>query len=61
MTATKFRASLKRLRLPLAELARRLRVNRRTVHRWASGESAVPETVALLLECWVQAEPATRR
>jgi DNA-binding transcriptional regulator YiaG len=54
MTPTQFRAALKRLDLPLAELARRVRVHVRTVRRWASGEVAVPESVALLLACWLR-------
>jgi len=52
MTDAQFRRALKALRLTRRALAERLRVNVRTVYRWASGESAVPEVVALLLVCW---------
>jgi DNA-binding transcriptional regulator YiaG len=54
MTPPQFRAAVKRLKIPLAELARRVHVHVRTVRRWASGEIPVPETVALLLECWLR-------
>jgi DNA-binding transcriptional regulator YiaG len=54
MSAAQFRAAVKRLRLSQAALARRLKVNVRTARRWASGESAVPEPIALLLTCWVR-------
>jgi DNA-binding transcriptional regulator YiaG len=52
MNAPQFRAALKRLRLSRAALARKLRVNVRTVYRWASGDNDVPEPVGLLLACW---------
>ena len=52
MTPAQFRAALKALRLSRGQLAKRLRVNVRTVYRWASGDSEVPETVALLMNCW---------
>lgn len=52
MTAAEFRAALKALRLSRGQLAKRLRVNVRTVYRWASGDSEVPETLALLMNCW---------
>ena len=54
MSAKDFRGALKRLKLSQGALGRRLHVHRRTVRRWASGESAVPETVALLLDCWLE-------
>lgn len=54
MSPTQFRTALKRLKMPLTELARRVRVHVRTVRRWASGEVAVPESVALLLACWIR-------
>ena len=52
MTAARFRAALKRLKLSRSALAKRLRVNVRTVYRWTSGVGVVPETVSLLIECW---------
>ncbi len=61
MTATQFRTALKRLDLSVAELARRLRVHVRTGRRWASGESMVPVTVALLVECWLRERAPRRR
>jgi transcriptional regulator with XRE-family HTH domain len=54
MTAPKFRAAVKRLGYTMTALAKKLKVQRRTVHRWASGQSPVPETVALLLTCWLR-------
>jgi len=54
MTASQFRTALERLKRSRADLAHELRVNVRTVYRWASGESEVPQTVALLLECWLK-------
>jgi len=54
MSAQKFRSAIKRLKLSQGALGRRIRVHRRTVRRWASGESDVPETVALLLDCWLK-------
>ena len=54
MTPAQFRTALKRLRLSRGQLAKLLRVNVRTVYRWASGESELPETVALLMHCWLR-------
>jgi len=54
MTSAQLRAALKGLRLSRRQCAKRLRVNVRTVYRWASGESEVPETVALLMDCWLR-------
>lgn len=54
MTPAQLRAALKGLRLSRGQLAKQLRVNVRTVYRWASGESEVPETVALLMYCWLR-------
>jgi len=54
MTSAQLRTALKGLRLSRRQCAKRLRVNVRTVYRWASGESEVPETVALLMNCWLR-------
>jgi DNA-binding transcriptional regulator YiaG len=54
MSTAQFRAAVKRLRLSQAALARLLKVNVRTARRWASGESTVPEPIALLLACWLR-------
>jgi DNA-binding transcriptional regulator YiaG len=54
MSAKDFRSAIKRLKLSQGAFSRRVKVHRRTVRRWASGESVVPETVSLLLECWVK-------
>lgn len=55
MTATELRKTLKHLSLNQPELARLARVNPRTVRRWMAGESAIPPTVAVLLETFVLA------
>lgn len=60
MTAPQFRAALKRLKHSRGQLAKRLRVNVRTVYRWASGASVVPDTVSLLLECWLREQRRRR-
>lgn len=52
MTATQFRAALKRLRLSQRRLARLVQVDVTTVNRWARGRGPIPESVRLLLECW---------
>lgn len=52
MTDAQFRGALKRLKLSRGKLAKLLGINVRTVYRWASGESDVPEGIALLLDCW---------
>ena len=54
MTPAKYRQAVKQLGLSMTALARKLHVQRRTVHRWASGESPVPEMLALLLESWLR-------
>jgi DNA-binding transcriptional regulator YiaG len=52
MTPTEFRAALDRLGLTQMGAGRVLGVDGRTVRRWASGESDVPEPVRrLLLAC----------
>ena len=59
MTPAQLRHSLKRLGLSQMELARRLKVDPRTVRHWVAGSYPVPEAVSLLLECW-QREPRKR-
>ena len=54
MTAKQFRATLRRLALSQRQLALRLRVDVTTVNRWARGRGPIPETVSLLLACWVR-------
>lgn len=54
MTAKQFRAALRRLRLSQRQLALRLKVDATTVNRWARGRGPIPETVSLLLACWVR-------
>jgi len=34
------------------ELARRLKVDGRTVRHWIAGDYPIPEAVSLLLACW---------
>ena len=52
MTATQFRAALKRLGLSQRRLALRLHLDPKTTNRWARGKSPIPEAVAQLLACW---------
>jgi DNA-binding transcriptional regulator YiaG len=49
MTATQFRAMLKRLKLSQRGAARLFEVDERTARRWALGERKVPETIATRL------------
>lgn len=49
MTATQFRAMLKRLKLSQRGAARLFKVDERTARRWALGERNVPEAVAQAL------------
>lgn len=49
MTPDELRAELARLGLSQTGAARALRVNEKTVRRWATGEIPVPFAVALLL------------
>jgi hypothetical protein len=46
VTATKFRATLSRLKLSQRGVARLFKVNERTSRRWALGERPVPQDVA---------------
>jgi DNA-binding transcriptional regulator YiaG len=52
MTPTQFKRTVKRLGLSQMELARRIKVDGRTVRSWIAGRYAVPEAVSLLLGCW---------
>jgi DNA-binding transcriptional regulator YdaS (Cro superfamily) len=49
MTTSQLRATLDRLQVSDAAAGRLLGVPKRTVRRWALGESAVPHAIALLL------------
>lgn len=49
MTPDEFRAELSRLGMTQAGAARFLKVDERTIRRWATGDKEVPEAVALLL------------
>lgn len=57
MTPTQLRRCLKRLGLSQMELARRLKVDPRTVRHWVAGSYPVPEVVSLLLACWQHEQP----
>jgi DNA-binding transcriptional regulator YiaG len=60
MTATQFRAMLKRLKLSQRGAARLFKVDERTARRWALGEGNVPEAVALKLNELVEDANAYR-
>jgi plasmid maintenance system antidote protein VapI len=49
MTPDQLRTELTRLGLTQAGAARFLKVDERTIRRWATGDKEVPEAVALLL------------
>lgn len=49
MTPEDLRTELSRLGLSQVGAAKALRVNEKTVRRWASGEIPIPHAVALLL------------
>ncbi|HEX9282352.1 MAG TPA: helix-turn-helix domain-containing protein [Gemmatimonadales bacterium] len=61
MTAAQLRRTLTRLGLSQRQLALRLRVDVGTVNRWATGKTPIPETVRLLLDCWVRERAARTR
>ncbi len=52
VTPKQLRAALRSLGLSQRQLAFRLRVTVTTTNRWATGKAPIPESVALLLECW---------
>lgn len=49
MTPDELRSELSRLGLSQVGAAKALRVNDKTIRRWASGEIPIPHAVALLL------------
>jgi DNA-binding transcriptional regulator YiaG len=49
MTSEQFNAALETIELTQQRFASIIRVNDRTVRRWASGEAEVPTAVAMLL------------
>jgi ribosome-binding protein aMBF1 (putative translation factor) len=54
MTPRQLRTALRNLDLSQRALARKIKVDVRTVTRWAAGDAPVPESVAQLLDCWHQ-------
>jgi transcriptional regulator with XRE-family HTH domain len=56
MTGPELRALLKQLGLRQVGLAERMGVSPVTVHRWLSGDLAVPQYVVAYLECRLQLE-----
>jgi DNA-binding transcriptional regulator YiaG len=60
MTATQFRAMLKRLKLSQRGAARLFKVDERTARRWALGERNVPVAVAVKLSELVEGANAFR-
>ncbi len=54
LTPKQLRRALKDLELTQEELARRLKVDPRTVRRWIAGDYPVPESVALLFKSWLR-------
>jgi DNA-binding transcriptional regulator YiaG len=57
LTATQFRAMLKRLKLSQRGAARLFEVDERTARRWALDERKVPEAVAAKLNELAKAQP----
>ena len=58
MTSSEFTRSLKLLGLTVEEFGEEFGVSRRTAYRYASGETPVPEPVAMLLQARVNEPPA---
>ena len=56
MTPLAFRQTLARLRISQQEAARRLGLNDRTVRRYASGDSLIPQPIVLALRALAQQE-----
>jgi hypothetical protein len=56
MKAGQLRESMSSLRLTLTDIGIFMEVKERTVHRWLSGESAVPGSVARAIEAWTYLE-----
>ena len=56
MNAGQLRESMSSLRLTLTDIGIFMEVKERTVHRWLSGESAVPGSVARAIEAWTYLE-----
>jgi transcriptional regulator with XRE-family HTH domain len=54
MTPLQLRAALKRLKMSQRAFAKLVRVNRRTVTRWAAGDTPIPSMIRLLLEAWTR-------
>jgi hypothetical protein len=54
MTPAEYRATIAALGFSQAAAGRFLTDNPRTSRRWASGESAVPKSVAMLLQVMMQ-------
>jgi DNA-binding transcriptional regulator YiaG len=54
MSPAQLRAALRRLKLSQVGLAKRLKVDPRTVRRWIAGDRRIPEAVALLFEAWAR-------
>ena len=50
MTPDAFRAHLTRLGYSQAGFARLMKVDERTVRRWGTGDTPIPESVRMLLE-----------
>lgn len=50
MTPDDFRAHLSRLGYSQAGFARLMKVDERTVRRWGTGDTPIPESVRMLLE-----------
>lgn len=59
MTANQFRAALDKIGLSQLGAARLFHAGERTPRRWASGEAAVPPTVAVLLRLLVAGKITT--
>ncbi len=56
MTPVQFRSALGKLDITQVEAARLVCVNPRTVRDWISGETRIPEAVAILLRFMIKME-----
>lgn len=61
MTPADLRATMDRMGLTTAQMARAARVNERTVRRWLSGDRRIPAILEALVVAWGAATKANVR
>lgn len=53
MTAAQLRKALERSGRTIRGAAKELEIHERTMHRYVSGEAAIPKLVELVAKCWL--------